>query len=184
MDRISLTQRVLGGLVLLSLVAIFLPWLFDLSQINPNQDSRLGDIPDMPENVKQIVYRLDKPGVKFESEDTHPDETSVKGLVSVEKSTEDLAQQIDKAPAPTLDGATTVWMIQIGTFGKEANAKRLRDKLRKAQYPTYLDRHTTRKGDVLWRLKVGPEMSVKRAEELRARLERDTGLKGLLVQHK
>ena len=183
MDRISITQRVLGGLVLLSLVAIFVPWLFDLSQINPAEKSQLGDIPGMPDNVKQIIYRLDKPGVRFEEEDTHPSPVTVKGMVS-SSDAEGEAGSAKSSVAPTvIDGATTVWMIQIGTFGKEANALKLRNKLRKEQYPTYLDSYKNSQGDMLWRLKVGPEMSVKRAEELRAKLERDTGLKGLLVQH-
>ncbi|MDH5377957.1 MAG: SPOR domain-containing protein, partial [Gammaproteobacteria bacterium] len=82
-----------------------------------------------------------------------------------------------------IDGATLVWMVHLGEFPKEAAATEMRDKLRRMNFPTFHESYE-KDGKKLWRLRVGPEMSVKRAEALKVRVEKASGLTGKLIRHR
>jgi DedD protein len=185
MNQQQYTHRLLGAIVLLSLAIIFIPMVLNLDRrdILPTGDD---NIPEMPEKVSTLVYKLDRDGV-FKSADQPPslnssnndqDANSVNPVTQTAIASAPAAPEVDVAA----DGATMVWMVQIGTFSRERNATALMNKLRKKDYATFLDSYES-EGETLWRLKVGPEMSVKRAETLKHELEKETGLKGLLVRH-
>jgi len=80
------------------------------------------------------------------------------------------------------EGAATTWMVQLGSFGEKNNALALRDKLRKKDFTAYL-REKKNGSSSIWQVRVGPELSVKRAVELKKELETFTGLDALVVRH-
>jgi DedD protein len=62
------------------------------------------------------------------------------------------------------------WYLQAGSFGRKENAISQFDLLKKQGLPVLLETVKTDKGD-LYRIKVGPELSKKRAADMKVKLE-------------
>jgi DedD protein len=95
-------------------------------------------------------------------------------------------QQADKAlPAKTEKSvavnppASVRWFVQLGTFTKQENAIALRDKLRSKGFSVNFDEITTSKGKS-YRLRAGPELNKKKAEEMKVKLDKATNSSTLL----
>jgi DedD protein len=71
------------------------------------------------------------------------------------------------------------WYIQAGSFSRKENALTLFETLRKQQLPVVLETVQGTNG-VLYRLKVGPELSRKRASDIKAKLEKQK-IKSMLI---
>ncbi|MCD2452197.1 SPOR domain-containing protein [Methylicorpusculum oleiharenae] len=96
------------------------------------------------------------------------------------------AQQVDKALSAKAEKsvadnppASVRWFVQLGTFTKQENAVALRDKLRSKGFSVNFDEITTSKGKA-YRLKAGPELNKKKAEEMKAKLDKVTNSSTLL----
>lgn len=72
------------------------------------------------------------------------------------------------------------WFVQVGSFGQEANATELRDRLRSAGYTAFVETSTV-EGQTKHRVKVGPEMERSSAERQRDRIQAEFDLKGIVV---
>lgn len=72
------------------------------------------------------------------------------------------------------------WFVQVGSFGQEANATDLRDRLRSAGYTAFVETSTV-EGQTKHRVKVGPEMERSSAERQRDRIQTEFDLKGIVV---
>lgn len=72
------------------------------------------------------------------------------------------------------------WYIQLGSFSQQENAYSLRDKLRSQGFPAFIDEAVIDNAKS-YRLRVGPELDKKRAETMRAKLEKQNRLNSLLV---
>lgn len=155
MDRAALVQRVVGAVVLVSLAVIFLPML---QQSGDEKAEASGShIPPVPEQVSTLVFKRDERGTFQPAAPSATSSSSTAGLGDA-------------------------WMVQLGSFTSELAATALREKLRAKHYPTYVER--IQEGAVeSWRVKVGPELSQATAQALKTRLEKETGLKALLVKH-
>ncbi|MDO8846184.1 SPOR domain-containing protein [Methylicorpusculum sp.] len=75
--------------------------------------------------------------------------------------------------------ASVRWFVQLGTFSKQENAIALRDKLRSKGFSVNFDEITTSKGKS-YRLRAGPELNKKKAEEMKAKLDKATNSSTLL----
>jgi DedD protein len=84
-----------------------------------------------------------------------------------------------KEPAKKPLQLTGRWYLQAGSFGRKDNALSLFESLRKQGLPVLLETAQSDKG-ALYRLKIGPELSRKRAVDLKARLEKQK-IKALLI---
>ncbi len=73
------------------------------------------------------------------------------------------------------------WMIQVASFGQEANAISLRDKLRAAGYVAHVS--NSRQGQVPYRVRVGPVLRRSEAESTRDRIRSAFDLQGIIVSH-
>ena len=73
----------------------------------------------------------------------------------------------------------TRWYLQAGSFGRKENAMTQFDALRKQGLPVLLETVKTDKGD-LYRVKVGPELSKKRAADMKIKLEKQK-IKTMLI---
>ncbi|NOT84340.1 MAG: hypothetical protein HOP02_06035 [Methylococcaceae bacterium] len=72
------------------------------------------------------------------------------------------------------------WYIRLGSFGQEANAITLRDKLRKQGYPAVVDTINSAGKGKLYRLRVGPELSKAVAEKTRQKMDAQNNSKSIL----
>ena len=201
MDNISFAQRMIGAIILLSLAIIFVPMV--LEQDEEISESIKGtNIPSMPDNVATIVFQMDNEGVfrnleeqldkgetisirkALEKDDRIVPKDERPGATPTTTSKDDSAVLSKRSVDSTIvtEGAATTWMVQLGSFGAKNNALALRDKLRKKDFTAFLREKKSDNG-IIWQVRVGPELSVKRAVELKKELETFTGLDALVVRH-
>lgn len=81
------------------------------------------------------------------------------------------------APATAVSGAGA-WAVQVGAFGEQANATQLRDRLRSAGYPAFVERRGQS-----WAVRVGPYVRRTEAEAQRQQLKTSQRLDGMIVAH-
>jgi cell division septation protein DedD len=143
------------------------------------------NIPKMPENVQTMVFQLEEERV-FNSLNTQADAAP---QVSIKKALEGDGRTFPVTPEAAAEKDSQIserdvgsWMVQVASFSEEKNATALRDQLRAKNFPTYVKTRKD-KDSTTYQIRVGPELTVKRAESLRAEIEKSTGLKGLVVRN-
>jgi len=73
------------------------------------------------------------------------------------------------------------WMIQVGSFGSQANALFLRDQLQAKHFDAVVEK-SSEAGKASYRVRVGPEIYRKDAVATQARLKKEMGLDGLVMR--
>src|SRR5690606_17517299 len=81
------------------------------------------------------------------------------------------------ALAPARAGA---WAVQLGALKAEADATKLRDRLRTAGFASFVDKVDTG-GATLWRVRAGPEVDRAAADKLRATIRERMKIDGIIV---
>lgn len=159
MDQ-DLKQRLVGAVVITSLAAIFIPMLFD----DPVDESgkRVSElkIPQVPANA----FNPDSAKLPKNSND----------VISLPRD-----EAIKEYAAKSADNKIERWFIQVGIFGEKSNAISLQNKIRKQGFPVTITTVSSDKG-VLYRVRVGPELDQKRAELIKAKVDKLNNIKGIL----
>lgn len=92
---------------------------------------------------------------------------------------------VAKSPAqstPTPNtGPASAWAVQLGAFSNKAKAEQLVAELRKRQFAAFLLEYRA-SGQVLYRVRVGPEQDRARAEATAARLAKE-GFQPVVARH-
>lgn len=184
-------QRLIGAVVLVALAVIFVPMLLDgsgrkesavieeeLSLAPPrfNFESKLPDpgqldaLPaaEKPGEPKAVAAPAEKPepaGQEAPQEATPSPEPKVP---------EAAANKI--TPSPSL----SAWAVQVAAFEEKGKALALEKKLAAGDFPAFIEKFEKR-GKVLYRVRVGPELKRENADQLRAKIEKDQGIKGAFV---
>ncbi|MPS34363.1 MAG: sporulation protein [Stenotrophomonas sp.] len=84
---------------------------------------------------------------------------------------------------PTAPAASSVgFAVQLGAFGKPADANALRDKVRAAGFSAFVEQVRTDNG-VLSRVRVGPVANRAEAEQLKAQVAAKVGIAGMVRPH-
>jgi cell division septation protein DedD len=86
------------------------------------------------------------------------------------------------APASSADQAGG-WVVQLGAFGAEKDALALRDRLRAAGFAAYTDHVSGLSGQLLYRVRVGPQTRHEAALSLRDRIKAQLGLSGIVASY-
>ena len=90
--------------------------------------------------------------------------------------------QPSDAPASALPaGRAGGWAVQLGAFGSESDANKLRDRLRGLGFDGYVDDVPSGKGGKLWRVRAGPVNERTTAEQLKAQIASKMKLSGIVV---
>jgi len=85
------------------------------------------------------------------------------------------------APASTLAPARAgAWAVQLGAFKAEADANKLRDRLRSSGFASFVDKVDS-DGATLWRVRAGPEVDRAAADKLRANIRERVKIEGIIV---
>jgi cell division septation protein DedD len=71
--------------------------------------------------------------------------------------------------------------VQLGAFSSEADAGKLRDRLRAAGFPGYVDSVASSSGSKLWRVRAGPQTQRDDALRLRDQVKAKLGVDGVVV---
>ena len=84
-------------------------------------------------------------------------------------------------PAARPSGAATAWAVQLGAFSNRSKAERLVADLQKRRYAAFILEYRA-SGQVLYRVRVGPEQDRARATEIAGRLAKD-GYEPVVARH-
>ncbi|WP_250623753.1 SPOR domain-containing protein [Pinirhizobacter soli] len=85
------------------------------------------------------------------------------------------------SPAPVATARAGGWAVQLGAFSNEADANKLRDKIRAAGVAGYVDGIASSTGAKLWRVRAGPQTQREDAVRVRDQLKAKLGVDGNVV---
>ncbi len=182
----KLKQRLVGAIVLFSLAIIFVPML--LEDGGPGGGLREPVVPPPPGREAFTSHVLPDPGESMQAPAPRPVERPP--VESVVVAVPDNAPPLTSPPPPSKQGARdkqvriglSSWVIQVGSFSTQEAADQLIRKLRAKQFTAFLEQASVRGKDV-FRVRVGPELDRKRADQTLARMRKEMDIKGLVVQY-
>jgi DedD protein len=197
----QLKQRLVGAIVLVSLGVIFIPMILpgnndsaDIqgSNIPPAPDYRFTPPPPAPEPpaMEKAAPIVEAPVAENAKGEVAPKAKSVDESIdelvkkAIPQSTQ-VPESKDADPAiaesPAKDAANA-WVVQVGSFSSRKNALALRDKIRDQGHASFVEAVKGEKG-MIYRVRVGPELTRALAEELRDKLQKRLKLKGLVLKY-
>ena len=205
-------QRLVGGIVLLALGLILVPTILDFSQDTPDPMAE-AQIPESPDVMKMEVLPLEiwsEPiDPEIDSSDRIVETPAAVEQETVKSSSEPAPKPVEPddkkasapkpapvakaeaAPKPTPDVAkkpaipegASGWVVQVASFSEEPKAFALRDRLRKAGHPVFIERGRS-SGGVIYRVKVGPVLQRTEADRLKKQVAKQTKLDGLVMKYR
>ena len=184
MEEGRLKQRLVGAVVLIALAVIFIPMLLSGGR-NMEMPVFGSNVPERSAEITNIKH-IDIAEVhKTESHPINPKRIPIAhGLpepkIVKEKKTTSIVKSVEKEKKPVVN--KTVWAVQVGSFNKRENALGLKDKLRKKKIHAFVER-IMKNNKPVYRVRVGPEITRKKAEALKVRLKKEFKLNGLIVKH-
>lgn len=158
-----LQQRIVGAIVLVTLGVIFIPALLDGSGFKSRQvqDIKIKEKPKFPPLSQKKLKPIPTPLAKIKKTQVAALEADVK--------------QPDKKPVKS-------FALQVGTFDNNENAEKLRDKLRKAGYSTFV--HKVRSKDkTSYKVRVGPEIEHNVLEKIKTDIKKSFKIDAYIVNH-
>ncbi len=178
--EIKLKQRLIGAIVIIAIAVILIPMILDGSgkrgSIEPNVK-----MPPEPE----FVFESDLPSTTKLDELPISREPDMKPTPAEEEVRTGVPRNADQAVANRAVEATAdhveadpslgSWVVQIGAFGEESKALALQERLRAGDYPAFTE-WSKDGGEMIYRVKVGPDLSREKAEKLRIRLAKEYSL--------
>lgn len=195
-------QRLVGGIVLGALALIIIPTVLDFSTDRRSNVDEL-EIPEGPDVMKMEVMPLDvwkhqeDPAVERQSKIIEVPEPKVvdakpkESAKPVADSKETAKTNPTPEPAKTTtakntskpDSGASAWVVQVASLTVESKAFTLRDQLRTAGMPVFVERADTAKGTI-YRVKAGPVLSHAEAEKIKKSVFKTTKLDGLVMRHR
>ena len=133
-------------------------------------------IDEMSESFDEAPTTMESAGEK----DIAKAEPPVSEEVTVEAQPKPVKESTPKSTPMSTSSAG--FAVQVGSFGDQANAAELTDKLVASGFPAFLEDIDFR-GRTIYRVKVGPQPGREDADELRQRLADSEGLEGIVVAH-
>jgi len=163
---LALKHRLVGAIVLIALAVIFLPMILDGS----GTPERLQVGVDIPEPAEAPESQFDQPDVESE-------------LAAGESAAGDGGGSAGATGAETgSEPAVTGWIVQVGSFSKEANAMVLRDRLQDGDFAAFVSEGTA-DGKSVWRVQVGPFPSESDARDVARSLEEQRDQPALVMSY-
>jgi DedD protein len=205
MER-RLKERLIGAAVLVMLAVIIIPMILDdgsdldvsitetniperpkdnfSSRIVPLQDSDL--TPLIEEPVLEVEVEVEVEAellVDIQKDEVSPPRQDKVSISEDEKTiiTPVLSSATPVAEANTHMGATA-WVVQLGSFSSEENARELNEKLRKAGLPSFVE-PLKRESKISYRVRVGPELRRSDAQLLLAKMNKEMKLEGIIIRY-
>jgi len=182
-----LKQRLVGAVVLIALAVIFIPMLLsggrqmEMPMFGSNVPERSAEITNIKHIDVEEMQKTERRPVNPERipiDHGLPEPKIVKEKKTIVEKIVALAESKEKKPVIK----ETVWAVQVGSFSKKSNALGLKDKLRKKKIHAFVER-IMKNNKATYRVRVGPEITRKKAEALKKKLKKEFKLSGLVVKH-
>ncbi len=170
---VRLRQRLWGAAVFIALLVIFLPLLLDGAG-SESQYRRVERLREEPPRVIDAQGNPEAVQVIPQKSEPAPEPNE---LIAIEPTIapQDELPIIEPVPArpaqvqaPANAQVLEAWVVQAGSFREEVNAIAVRDKLRRAGYPSFVT--PTDEQTPLYRVRVGPMISLQHAEQSREKV--------------
>ena len=158
-----LQQRIVGAIVLVTLGVIFIPALLDGSGYKSRQvqDIEIKEKPVFPSLSQKKVEPIPTPLQKNKKEQEKVQQADPK--------------QAHKKPVKT-------FALQVGTFGSNENAVKMRDDMKKAGYTAYVQKSTA-KGKTSYKVRIGPELERSVLEKIKKDVKKSKKIDSYIVNH-
>jgi len=170
-------QRLVGAVVLVALVVIFVPMLLDDEPVVTSSITK-SNIPPQP--------KRNYPTQTVSKKETKPLIPTAASKVEPTKITEPkpVAKPATVAPKnePKTREGLSAWVVQVASFTKRTNADKLMKRLQAKKISAFVEQASVNKKTV-FRVRVGPEVDHKKAEDIRAKIEREFKLKGKIERY-
>lgn len=161
--EVSLQQRIVGAIVLVTLGVIFIPALLDGSGYKARQvqDIEIKEKPEFPPLSQNKVEPVATPLEQI-------------------RASQSAALKADSRQ-PHIKPIKS-FALQVGTFDSESNAEKLRDQLRAAGYTTFVFKVESR-GKTSYKVRIGPELERSVLDKIKADLKKSRKIDGYIVNH-
>jgi len=192
----DLKERIVGAAVLVILAVIFIPMLLDET---PETESVIteSNIPPKPDNIpappegdfssriiplqqEEADTTISKSEEKTEDKPTAENTMATDTIAATGEQKPSASVVVNGEPATNV--GLTAWVVQLGSFASEENAQALNKKLREADYEAFVE-PLKQNADVIYRVRVGPELKRSDAESIRDQLKKTMKLDGIVTQY-
>ncbi len=177
----KLKRRLVGATVLVSLVVIFVPMLLEEGPVLSTSidETNIPARPDTEFSSRVMPVEDETLDSLPEDTDTAPVEIDRSGDGEQTEEGQNAAGDAEEVPAASseqpeesteLREGISAWVVQVGSFSKLENAKKVEQDLQKGGFPAFVE-NVELNGKVLYRVLVGPEVDKKRAEKMIPKLD-------------
>lgn len=171
--------------MLVALAAVFLPMILDGSgrqgHVRIDMDIPPEPVFPAPERLPPLPTAAEPEAQTAPAEESGAVDTAPERPPRREAVVRSVPEEPPAAkPAPTVAPVTSGWAVQVGSFSEEPRARSVRDDLKSDGYAAFIEPFTA-DGTTVYRVKVGPEAERAAAEKIGERLEKERGLKVLVV---
>jgi len=200
--EVRVRERLIGALVLVAIVVLFVPAILKGRDPAPaalpeSAPTRRVEVPignSVPAPEEQILVpepaqpdsapaatAPPPPDPKPEAEAASKASTAAPPAPEERRVASEPPAKTPASPTPVAGASTSAWAVQLGAFSNRSKADQLVAELRKRRYAAFVFEYRA-SGQVLYRVRVGPEQDRKRAEEIAARLAKD-GFQTVVARH-
>ncbi len=199
--EVHVRERLIGALVLVAVVVLLVPAILtgrgSAPSEAPAQPTRRVEVPlgdAVPEQEEQVLVPeplADAPIPGAQEKSAMPDTPASEpegepravapGPVAPQPAATPQPDRKAEPPPPNVASQSPAWAVQLGAFSSREKAEQLVANLRKRRYAAFLLEYRA-SGQVLYRVRVGPEQDRARAEEIAARLAKD-GFQPVVARH-
>lgn len=180
-----LKHRVVGAVVLFTLLAILAPALFTGGESHPlvlEQPAVVVPVTEplpVPKAVEQLAINPERVQVQ----DTQPAQPLVEPVTETVKKF--VGEEIINEPKTGVDiqGHLKAWALQLGTFADKRNAEKLEKQLKADGYQAFIKAFAHSSGKTLYPVYIGPEVRSDELEQLKIELKRKLKLDGMVVRY-
>ncbi|MBE9563690.1 MAG: SPOR domain-containing protein [Proteobacteria bacterium] len=158
-----LQQRIVGAIVLVTLGVIFIPALLDGSGYKSRQvqDIEIKEKPEFPPLIQKKVKPIATP---------------------IDQIKKDQATALKADPKQPHKKPIKSFALQVGTFGSNDNAEKMRDKMRKLGYTAFVYKSVS-KGKTSYKVRIGPELERSVLDNIKKNIKKSQKIDGYVVNH-
>ncbi len=179
-------HRIVGAIVIVALAVILIPLILSERESSNGEPDAAPVVAEEPsgDGNKVAVTTLSPPTPAAESVVNTPAPSPEEKTSSTKVDAKPKAPEAKPAPPRQAETKTpsSGWVVQVGTFSNTANASRLEKKLRAQRQPVLTERVTVA-GSAAVRLRVGPFGDGAAALKARERINKDVGVKGVVLAY-
>ncbi len=171
-----LKRRLVGAVVLVSLAVIFLPMLVEQEQLGEVriESSNIPPRPADPARFQSSVLPTPLESPLIQPLEPEGETAAAPDLSLLE------AVEADEPEQPRT--GLSAWVVQVASLSSKESADNLESKLRADGYSAFVE-PVSLKGRDLYRVRVGPELDRKRAEQIAESIRKAVDLKGQVVRY-